>query len=571
MGEKFIVGGPERFKHQKYGLRRAIETRGRLALLFDPGLGKSATVIDYASLLALKLGKSEVRVLVVCPLAAVDTWVDQTSRFVSPLVNYWTEALGGSLLQRAEALAARGGNPYRKPLKPSAKPRRGADKVAERALHVHRSIAVAASNQDRTAQVTAGEGPAGLGTGRPNIVMEVINLDTLTSRAAVGGRTMADVMLDAVRRNGPDLLVVDESHKIKAPTGNASRVLARIAEHVQRRVILTGTVMPNGPLDVFAQWRVIDPYAFGHRRRDGSLAKATFGAFKERYAILGGWMGKEVTGYRNLDDLQEVMSRNSAVARKEDSLDLPPTTDIVVPVELSPAERKSYNDMKSDLQVKLANGVFATSQSRLTMTLRLRQITAGYIPDDNHVVRVIGKSKAKTAASLVNDTLAGEKRVVVFTYFTYELELMAAELAQRGTEVMVISGGTPDHERIRMRRKFGSDDPQRIVMVAQISTMSLAVNELVTASHCVFACLSQRRDDYIQGRDRLNRIGQTKPMTFWHLVVPGSVDETILRNHIEKGDLEAAVLNHILQGPDLSSDPQSMARATRGAMSIFGS
>src|SRR3546814_9415310 len=63
-------------------------------------------------------------------------------------------------------------------------------------------------------------------------------------------------------------------------------------------------------------------------------------------------------------------------------------------------------------------------------------------------------------------------------------------------------------------------------------TMSLAVNELVTASHAVYASLSERRDDWVQSRDRLHRIGQKRPVTFWNVLVPKSVDEVIYQAHL---------------------------------------
>lgn len=440
------------------GLRRAIETRGKVALLFDPGLGKSATVIDYASLLALKLREPEVRVLVVCPLVAVDTWVDQTQKFVSPLVNYWAEALGGSIIQRAEAMAARGGNPYTKPIG-GKKPVRALRGAGARTLHIQRSLTWAASNQDRHTPMDILEGPEALGLKRPRVIIEVINLDTLSSRARVGSQTMADVLVDAVRRYNPHLLVCDESHRLKSPGGNASKLTARLAKFIPRRVLLTGTVMPSGPLDVYAQWRTLDPYAFGEQKPNGEVRPANFGTFKSRYAIMGGWMGKEVIGYKNLDFMQQIMAKNSAVARKEDALDLPPVTDVTIPVELSPKEKAAYADMKSDLRVQLSSGLYTTATSRLTMALRLRQITSGHLPDDNHQVRIIGQSKVATATSLINDTLLGEKRVVVFSFFKAELAMLAQALALKGTEIMAISGDTKDQERIRLRRRFGSDDP----------------------------------------------------------------------------------------------------------------
>src|SRR4051812_36773392 len=103
---KFVPKGPDRFKHQKRGLRKIIETGGVCALLFDPGLGKTAVVLDYASILALKSVVGEVRVLVVAPLAAVDTWIMQSEMYVHDDVNIWAEALGGSIRQRGMALAS---------------------------------------------------------------------------------------------------------------------------------------------------------------------------------------------------------------------------------------------------------------------------------------------------------------------------------------------------------------------------------------------------------------------------------------------------------------------------------
>src|SRR5699024_9296624 len=357
----FVPGGPERFAHQKRGLNRLIRNRGVGALLYDPGLGKTAVVIDYASVLALKLPQPEVKVLVICPLAAVDTWVMQMGKFVSDDVNYWAEAVGGSLLQRAETLASRGGNPYTRQMS-KGKYRTGR---GPRTAHLGKSWAWAAK-PDTVEQTDGPEAVPG-----PRIVLEVVNLDTITQRSKVGSKTMADVQVDAIKRFGPDLIVVDESHKIKSSSGNASRLLARVSPSVKRRIILTGTVMPHSPLDVFGQWRFLDPYAFGHRQPDGSWRQATFGGFKNRFATLGGWMGKEVVGYRNLDEMQTIMSKAAVVARKDEALDLPETLDVTVPVHLTAKETKAYADMKEQLAAQIAKGVSVSATSMLTQRIRL--------------------------------------------------------------------------------------------------------------------------------------------------------------------------------------------------------
>lgn len=546
---RYEFAGPRRMEHQRRGLRRMIETKGVLALLHEPGVGKTATTLDYMGLLTLKKG-TETRVLVVAPLAAIDTWAIQAETWLSPQINFWAEALGGSVKEKAWALAARGGNPFRD--MPSSKREATSGRFISKAVHF----------TQRGLTTSRRGGPAALAKDKPRLIITVVNLDAFGQRQRYKSGTMADLMLEAVKRYSPDLVVVDESHKIKSATSNVSRLLGRIGAIVPRRVMLTGTVLPHSPLDAFGQWRFLEPTAFGTVQRDGSRKRATFDGFKDRYAQLGGYMGREVTGFKNLDELQAIMAKNSDVALKKDAMDLPPVRPVIVPVHLSPREAKAYAEMKKALAVQLAPGGSLASTSsapnRLTQMMRLRQITAGHIPDDNGQVQEIGTSKADVIKSIVHDTLAGEKRVVVFAVFRHEIASLRKKLDQSGTEVMIITGGTDSKERLRLRKRFGDlkAAPGRIVLIAQIKTISLAVNELVTASHAVFGSLSLQRDDLIQAQDRLNRMGQEKRMTFWFALAKGTVDEVIYQTHQKRTSLEAAVLKHILV-PDESDDTDS--------------
>lgn len=500
----------------------------------------TATVIDYASLLALQ--ERRARVLVVAPLAAVDQWALQTPKWAGPQVDVWAEALGGTTRQKLEALRARAGGAVKAP-EGGCGPGGAYRGVA---LHGQRSIAVSARrNGLKVPEEEARRGGPGLfdADERPLLMIEAMNLDILSQRRPAGSRTTADLVLDAVRRFAPHLMVVDESHLIKGVSSNASRLAARIGRWVPRRIILTGTVMPKSPLDVFAQWRFLDPKAFGRDGRD-----ATYTGFRSEYTVRGGFMGYEVRGYRNLDRLREIMGRRAEVALKEEALDLPAATDVVVPVRLSKAEERAYGDMKKRLQATLLSGRRSTAMSRLAQMMRLRQITAGFLPDDDGCVEEIGDSKARTIASIVNDTLSGESRVVVFAVFRREIEVIRQAVARADSVVLTITGDTDPEDRLAMRRRFGSDDPQRIVLVAQIQTLSLAVNELVTAANAVFASLSTKRDEWVQARDRLNRVGQVRPCTFWYALVPGTVDEVQYDVYRRRSDLERSILMHVFDG-----------------------
>lgn len=620
---RFIYGGPERYAHQRMALKKLISVGGVGALLMEPGTGKTAVTLDFMGVLALKTpkvdGVQEVRVLVIAPLAAVDTWVQQAKMWMTPEVNYWAEAVGGSIYQRAEALAARGGQPF--PFWDPQKPPRGLSiaetsweedgstvdgflltckkcqvsvqvpgtrpKVADRALRKHltehhkdfrirlplkqRRIGTVVMDTPPRAEgwsrswdwsgrasegrtLRRSDGPDGLGKDKPRVIIEVINIDTLGRRDAVSStKTLADVVLDGVRRYNPHLVVIDESHRVKGHTSNVSRLADRIGQIVSRRIILTGTVMPAGPLDVFSQWRFLDPYAFGDLDDDGVRRRATFQRFQSRFAVMGGYLGHQVVGYRNMDDLQTIMGQRAAVVLKKDALDLPPVIETVVPVMLSPAEKKAYMQMKKNLSVMFAGaatGPTATVSNRLVQIMRLRQITSGHLPDDQGIVREVGTSKADTIASLVHDTLIDEKRIVVFTLFTHELHMLKQKIERKGTRVETISGATHNDERMAIRRRFGNlqDHPERVVLIAQIKTLSLAVNELVTSQNIIFGSLSQQRDDLIQAIDRLNRIGQTgDKVNVWFVEAPGTVDGVIHQSHRDGTDLEQAVLDHVMQ------------------------
>lgn len=507
MTNVFTPRGPARFKHQRQGLHDLIVNRGVHALLFDPGLGKTSTVLDYASLLALKAdpnsdGERVARLLVAAPLAATDTWTMQAVTYVADGVTVRGEVLSGSIRQKSERMAHLAGKPFK-----GAKPRR---------------------RYQTTERTEPGDSC--------RLEILVINLEAFGSRARVTGtsKTAIEWLLEGIKRWGPDLLVVDESHRIKSYSSNTSLGLYRAAQHARRRVILTGTVIPHSPLDVFGQWRFLDPDAFG----------TNYARFRNRYAEMGGYLGKEIKGFRNLDEMQQIMAARSTVARKDEALDLPPVTDTVVPVHLSPREARAYEELKKNLRTELDTGGRVKAPNRLSMLMRLRQITSGHLPTD-HGIETVGDSKVRTITSLVNDSLTGERRVVVFCTFTHEITQLAASLRTPGTTVEVISGETPVAERVRIRERFGSDSPDRIVLVAQTRTMSLAVNELVTASHAVFASLPWQRDDIEQARARLDRQGQTRPVTIWWAIAPGTVDQIIYEAYRDRSNLEARMLDHI--------------------------
>lgn len=509
--------------HQKEGVKFLRKMDGIGALLYDPGVGKTGTTLSYIDWLATQQG--EVRVLVVAPLTAADTWVLQAPPFMDSVVK-------ARLMQGSTA-----------------------------------SILTKISQAGDWGSVPA----AHVGVDHPGTLKAQVSGNRVTILSMSAGAVSSFckdnakrvVMLRAIRKYNPHVIVVDESHIIKSATANISKAMYQIGQLAPRRIILTGTVNPHSPLDVYGQWRFLAPWTFSDqygekftedplsmtKAEQASIRPWPWGRFKDRYSLSGGYQNHQTVGYCNLDDLNERVAERSHVVRKEDALDLPPVTDVDVHVTLSPKETKAYKDMANDLLAQVESGAMVEAPNALAKYMKLRQITAGFAHDTaTQTTHHIGDSKRKAVKDLCETTLAGENRLVVFAYFRSECQMLADSLRQRGVTVEIITGSTPARERLAIRRHFAdvSGNPQRTILVAQARTMSLSVNELVTAQNAVFASMSERRDDWVQARGRLDRNGQVgQHVTFWNVMVPNSVDEVMRDNHKNRGDLEKSLLDHI--------------------------
>src|SRR5690606_13471749 len=166
-----------------------------------------------------------------------------------------------------------------------------------------------------------------------------------------------------LKQAGLDCVVLDESHRIKSPGSRVSLYCTALGKRVPYRMALTGTPAHNSPLDVYAQYRFLDPGIFG----------TNFSAFRNRYAVMGGYGGYQVVAYRvsptlpdgqpnpyyssKLDrEFQERMYSIAFRVRTGDVLDLPPEMDEERRFNLSNSARKIYTKLYRDMVADVGSG-----------------------------------------------------------------------------------------------------------------------------------------------------------------------------------------------------------------------
>ena len=313
----------------------------------------------------------------------------------------------------------------------------------------------------------------------------------------------------AIKKWGPDLIIVDEAQKIKTASAKRSRVVHRLTKDTPA-LLLSGTPITKNLLDLYSQYKAVNPAIWDH---------VSWTKFKNKYAIMGGYLNYEVIGYRDIDDMKARIKPYTIVARKEDTLDLPEKTHTLVPITMGGSDWTDYSQMARE-------GVAAgwVTSNPLEKALRLSQIS--------------GQSKIGATVAFVNDLIEQGEQVVVYFRFRAEGDALATQL---GVEQM--NGSSPPDKRAALVEGFQAGTGK--IFLSQIAAGSTAIT-LTAASHMVYHSLSFAYEDWAQSQDRIHRIGQHDPCFYYYMVATGpkggiGIDQLVLNTLNRKEDLAGVI------------------------------
>lgn len=360
--------------------------------------------------------------------------------------------------------------------------------------------------------------------------------------------THREGIFEALAAYKPDLIVCDESQRIKNPSAAQSKALHKLGDAAPFRMILSGTPVQNNAVDLYSQYRFLDPAVYG----------ANFYAFKNRYCIMGGYGQHQIVGYRNMDELVEKEHSIAYRVTKEECLDLPQQTFINRYVQFTDAEQAIYEQLRKSSFLELETGENVTATTILTMYLRLMQLTGGFLTaDESTRPKQVNTAKLDALADIVDDYVVDAgKKLVIFARFRAEIAAIENLLRLRKIQYGSIYGDVPMEERGKIVEDFQTN-PDTKVFVAQIQTAGLGIT-LHAASTAVFYSYDYNYANYAQALARIHRIGQRLPVTYIHLVVDGSIDEKILAALENKEDMAKTVVDswrEVLTAPEKRRNP----------------
>lgn len=328
---------------------------------------------------------------------------------------------------------------------------------------------------------------------------------------------------DEIAKWKPDMIVCDESSKIKNPMATQSKALHRLGRISKYNSILTGTPITNNPLDFFSQYKFLDEEIF----------ERSYYLFRNKYAVMGGYQRHQIVGYQNLAELVTKAHSIAFRIKIEDAVDLPPFIDETRYINLEPKAQEVYTQLAQDSYVQLEQGD-VTIRNVLTQLLRLSQCTGGFIKNDqtNDAIAV-SKAKLDALEDIVDSCVEEGKKVVVFARFIPEIDAIEKMLKKKGLGYALIKGDVKD--RAEEVRKFQEDSDVK-VFIGQLQTTGMGLT-LTAASVAVYYSLDFSYANYEQSRARIHRIGQAKKCLYIHLVARNTVDEKVMGALTKKGDI----------------------------------
>ena len=333
-------------------------------------------------------------------------------------------------------------------------------------------------------------------------------------------------MGDLVLKGRFNMVVLDESHRAKAAGSKVSKYLAMLGKRVQYKMCLSGTAMANSPLDVYGQYRFLDNRIFGTNHNQ----------FLQQYAIMGGPERRFVVGYKNQKELKEKFQSVAYSCRMKDVASrlklpehLPPVKRTVrIPGKDMATSKKLAKEFKAECGF---TGVVVAGNVLVKM-LRLQQIAAGFCqvqdnPLEPKYTEELNTAKEDALVDMLQD-LSRSDPVVVFCVFKHDLQAVARAAERADRMVYEMSGRVNELEHWQFS--------EGAVLAVQIQAGAEGV-DMTMANHAVYFSLPYSLALYEQSKARLYRPGQTRPVSFVHLIAEGTIDESIYKSLTKKKDI----------------------------------
>ena len=301
-------------------------------------------------------------------------------------------------------------------------------------------------------------------------------------------------------------------------------------------MITTGTPIENNLTELWSLFRFINPGLLGSQKQ-----------FHKRFAQL-------IESNKDSDDaakrrasfaLKQVISPFILRRLKSQVLtELPPRTEINLPIELSEQEITFYEALRRQAIENLMSDDVETGQQHIKMLAEIMKLRRACChPSLVMPTSTIESSKLKAFDKLMVELKQNNHKCLVFSQFVGHLQLLKERLIANGISFQYLDGSTPAVKRQQSVNAFqaGEGDVFLISLKAGGSGLNLTAADYVVHMDPWW---NPAVED--QASDRAHRMGQTRPVTIYRFIAKNTIEDKIVALHQHKRDLA----NSLLEGND---------------------
>lgn len=342
----------------------------------------------------------------------------------------------------------------------------------------------------------------------------------------------------------PEIIVCDEMHFIKNSSSQRTKKVLFLAKNTIYRYGLTGTAVLNSVLDLFSQFKFIDPAIFGSVKE----------VFKTTYMVEVNcaWAGKH--NYfpkweprpEKFAELNSKILSVSSVVEKDKCLDLPPLIKMKREVSLSKEQQKIYNQMRKYLVAFIGEDKTASASIALVKALRLQQIVCGFITDDDgNLTEIPGSNPRLEMVKELLEEISEKHKVILWCCFKHNYQQLSKVCDELKLKHVFLTGEQNAEEKDFAMQTFRNDHACR-VLIGNRHAGGIGVN-LTEASYSIVFSRNFSLADEIQSEARNYRGGSQihKNITRIDIFATNTIDEEVMLALSNKEEVAILVLKRV--------------------------
>lgn len=373
----------------------------------------------------------------------------------------------------------------------------------------------------------------------PHQFFWITNIETLRGgsfKEKQGKRTVirfpiAEKIQELCDRGIIGMIAFDEAHKAKNPDSQQGKALLSI-DCKGPKIPMSGTFVLNNPLDLYLplRWSGFETHSFY--------------AYKQHYCKMGGFGGKEIVGYKNLDELRSMVSKVMLRRVKGDVLDLPPKVHTIEWVDAYPEQKSLYKDVRDQVRDNIDK--VKVHPDPLSEMLRLRQVT-GY---PGILSSTVTKSaKMNRMEELVEEEVSVGGKAIIFSNWSEMTNVIRHKLKKYNPAY--ITGEVGSVQRMEEKDRF-QNDPNCKVMIGTIGALGTGFT-LTAAQLVIFVDEPWNRGIKDQAEDRAHRIGTRGTVRVVTILTRDTVDEGVYNLVQKKGKMADLLVDGKVDGKNVDN------------------